>query len=290
MFLFNTPGKILLLVFLVTSMLGIGMQTRGADLRLLFASRGFLARMLLANFVAVPVLGVAIAHLFPLQPPVAGALMLLACTPGGLSTINYTPKAGKATLAGLAMCILAILAVFISPLLLRLALPEHIHLLVPSGAALLFIFVFLVLPLVVGTLVRARWPDAGAKLSKLMAVAALVSFSAFGVATGALRRTAASEIGVAAVGAMLLFILGSMVAGWLMGGPGRDTRQILATASSMRNAILCVAIVQSTAPGHAVLIPLLAFSVIMVPPNLLLTLYSGLRAKREAWIHRAGGR
>lgn len=290
MFLLDTTGKALVLIFLVTSMLSIGMQTRVADLRLSLASKGFLARMLLANFVVVPVLGVAIAFLLPLQPHVAGALVLLACTPGGLATINFTPKAGNAALAGVIMCVLSMLAVFISPLLLRLMLPEHIHLLVPHGAALLFFFVFLLFPLLAGMLVLAKLPGDGAKLSKLLALAALVAFVAFGVVNGALRKTAASEIGGAAVGAMLLFIVGSMVVGWLMGGPGRHTRQALATASSMRNAVLCLAIVQSTAPGHAALMPLVAFSMLMVPPNMLLTLYSAVQAKRRARRNSVGGR
>jgi bile acid:Na+ symporter, BASS family len=282
-------GKALLLTFLVSSMLSIGLQTGVAELRLSLASKGFLVRMLLANFVVVPALGVVIALLFPLQPHVAGALVLLASTPGGLSTINYTPKEGNATLAGLNMCVLFLLAVFISPLLLWLVLPEHIHLLVPRGAALLFFFVSLVLPLLGGMLLLAKLPGAGAKLSKLMALAAFVAFCAFGVVNGALRKAATGEIGGAAVGALVLFIVGSMAVGWLMGGPGRDTRRLLATTSSMRNIVLSLAIVQSTAPGHPALMPLVAFSLLMVPPNLLLTLYSGVQARRRARKDRVGG-
>ncbi len=284
MFLIDTTGKALVLIFLVSSMLTIGMQSRIGDVRLSLASKGFLARMLLANFVVVPVLGVVLALLLPLQPHLAGALVLLACTPGGLSAINFTPKAGNAVLAGATMCVLSLLAVFISPLLLRLVLPGHIHLVVPHGAAFLFISAYLLFPLLVGMLVLAKLPGAAAKLSKLLAPAALISFVAFMIMSGAARKSAAGEIGGAAVGAMLLFILGSMVVGWLMGGPGREARQVLATASSMRNAVLCLAIVQSTAPGHAILVPLIAFSMLMVPPNMLLTLYSAVQAKRRARI------
>ena len=92
MFLMNTREAILLIVFLATSMLSIGMQTKGSDVRSIMASRGTLARALLANFVVVPILGIAIALLLPLQPQVSGALVLLACTPGGLSSIQFTSK------------------------------------------------------------------------------------------------------------------------------------------------------------------------------------------------------
>jgi BASS family bile acid:Na+ symporter len=283
MFLLNTTEKILVLVFLVTSMLSIGMQTRVSDLRSLVASRGFLVRTLLANFLVVPIAGVAVVLLLPLQPHVAGALVLLACTPGGLSAVQFTSQVkGSAPLAGAILCLLSFLALFISPLILKLVLPGNVQMVIPYGRALLFFLVYMLVPLLAGMLLLGKVPGAATKLSKPVALAGVVAFIAFMVVTGSARRVAAGEIGMAAVGAMLLFILVLIAVGWFMGGPTRDSRQILATSTSMRNAVLCLAIVESSSPGHAVLVPLIAFSLLMVPPNMLFTVYHKIREKRKA--------
>jgi BASS family bile acid:Na+ symporter len=283
MFMLNTTDKILILTFLVTSMLSIGMQTGVSDLRSLAASRGFLVRTLLANFLVVPIIGVAIARLLPLDPYVAGALILLACTPGGLSSVQFTSKVkGDAYVAGAVVCLLSLLSLFVSPLLLQLILPATVRLVIPYGDALLFFLVFMLMPLLVGMLLFDKAQPAAAKLSKPLALLGLVTFVAFMVVTGDFRKAAAGEIGLIAVGAMLLFIAVTMLIGWFMGGPTRDLRQILATSTSMRNAALCVAIVESSSPGHPVLVPLIAFSLLMVPTNMLFTLFFAVQAKLKA--------
>ena len=152
---------------------------------------------------------------------------------------------------------------------------------IPYGSALLVFLVLLIVPLLAGMLWLAKMPGLAMKLSKVVALAGAVAFVAFMVATGSFRKAAAVEIGLTAVGTLLLFILLSMTVGWFMGGPTRETRQILATSTGMRNAILCIAIAESSSPGHAVLFPLIAFSLLMVPPNMLFTIYGAVQAKRR---------
>lgn len=89
-------------------------------------------------------------------------------------------------------------------------------------------------------------PGVAAKFSKLMALAAALTFVTFMVLTASVRQEAARGIGGAAVGAMALFFLASMLIGWLSGGPARSTRQIVATATSMRNAALCLLMAESS--------------------------------------------
>jgi BASS family bile acid:Na+ symporter len=91
---------------------------------------------------------------------------------------------------------------------------------------------------------------------------------------------------MAAVGAMLLFILVSLAVGWFMGGPKREFRRILATSTSMRNAALCFGIVEATQPGHPVEVPLIAFSMLMVFPNMVFTIFHAVVAKRKARLGR----
>ena len=284
MFLLNTTEKILIVVFFVSTMLSIGLQTHISDLRSLLASKGIFVRTLLANFVIVPIIGIVLALLLPLQPHVAGALMLLACTPGGWSAVQFSSQVkGSSPLAGAMLGLLSLLALFVSPMILWLVLPGNVQMVLPYTSALLTFLVFLLLPLLVGMFLLGRVPGAATKLSKPLALAGVVAFVGFMVVTGDARKAAMGEIGMAAAGAMLLLIFASMTVGWFMGGPGRESRQILATSTSMRNAALCLAIIESSAPGHPAEVPLIAFSLLMVPPNMLFTIYRTVQAKRKAW-------
>ena len=277
--LLSTKEMVLLAVFFVTSMMSIGMQTRGSDLALAAAARGYFGRTLLANFVILPVVGVAIASLMPLQPPVAGAILLLACTPGGLSAIQFTGKGGP--MAAGVLFLLSFLAVFVSPFILKMVLPGDVRLVIPVGGALAVLLVFLVLPLLVGMLLLHKLPTVAKKLAKPFLLVGVVSFVAWMVISGSWRKEAAAEIGGGGVGAILILIFVSMVIGWFMGGPTHDQRQILATSTSMRNAALSFGIVQATQPGHPVEVPLVAFSMLMVFPNMVFTIYHAVRAKRK---------
>ena len=79
---------------------------------------------------------------------------------------------------------------------------------------------------------------------------------------------------------MLALILGSMTIGWLMGGPKRENRRILATGTSMRNVALCAVIALESFPGTKVDLGLVAFSALMVTPNSILGLYESYRKRR----------
>jgi BASS family bile acid:Na+ symporter len=273
----------LLAVFFVTSMMSIGMQTRPADLASVFSERSYLARALLANFVVLPVLGVAIVLILPIQPPVAGAILLLACTPGGWSAIQFTGQVGSVvTLGSGVLFLLSFLAVFVSPWILKLLLPGDVQLVIPFGQALRFLLVLLVLPLMLGMILLARVPVVARKLSKPVLLVGVISFVAWMVTSGSWRKEAAAQIGGGGVAAILLLIFLSMAIGWLMGGPSHEKRQVLATSTSMRNAGLCFGIVTATQPGHPVEVPLIAFSMLMVFPNMLFTVYHSVRGKRRA--------
>jgi len=282
MFLLETPEKILMLIFLITSMMSIGMQTRISEIKSVFASKDFLIRTFLANFVIVPIVGMIVVRIFPLSPPVESAILLLAFTPGGLSAIQFTSHVkGSAALSGAMVFFLSLLAIFVSPLMLYLVLPKDLTSTIPYGQALIFLLVYLLLPILIGMYLLNKVPHIATKFSKLVGLVGVATFLAFMIITSSDRKEALGQIGSTGVIAMLLFILVSMVVGWFMGGSSRDARQILATATSMRNAVLCVGIVQGSSPGSVVLVPLIAFSLLMVPPNMLFAIFSIVKSKRK---------
>lgn len=283
MFLMDTLSRTLVFAFLITSMLSVGMTATMKDLRSLLASKGLLFRLLIANFVVVPLIGIALVKVLPWKPDAATALLILACTPGGLSALQFTTKVkSEKFLAGSSAFLLSLLAVFLSPLLLTIALPGDASVVVPYGRALIFIVVFLLLPLVAGMLVGGRMDRQAEKLSKLFGIVSVVLFIAVMLLLKGDRKEAMNAIGKEALLYMLLFIVLSMITGWLMAGRRKDARPVLATVTSMRNVALCLLIALKTFPDPAVQTPLVAFSALMVPPNMLLAIFWAIRSKKKA--------
>ena len=97
-----------------------------------------------------------------------------------------------------------------------------------------------------------------------------------------LRKEAMNAVGKEALLYMLLFIVISMAVGWFMGGPAKETRPVLATVTGMRHVALCLIIALNTFPDPAVQAPLVAFSALMVPPSMLLTVYMVIRSRKAA--------
>jgi BASS family bile acid:Na+ symporter len=96
-----------------------------------------------------------------------------------------------------------------------------------------------------------------------------------------LRKEAMNAVGKEALLYMLIFIVISMAVGWFMGGPAKETRPVLATVTGMRHVALSLLIALNTFPDPAVQAPLLAFSALMVPPNMLLTAYMLIRSRKS---------
>ena len=283
MFLLHGADRLLIVVFLCVTMLGIGMQASLAEMRSLLTARGYVFRALLANFVLVPLVGIGLIRFVPLSRSVDGALLLLACMPGGLGTIKYTRTVkGEASRAGALFLLLCVLAVPASPLLLGVAAPASLGLSVPYDRALALIALLILAPLGIGLGVHRRWPHAAERWPKFLSIVGTVSFLVFMSRTKLFRKEALGSVSVPAIGAMLVLLLAAMAIGWLLGGPTRGSRQILATSTSMRNAAFCLAIANSSPAGQPLIAPLLGFTLLMVPPNLLFTLYHNIRAKRAA--------
>jgi BASS family bile acid:Na+ symporter len=281
MFVLNGLQPFLVWSFVITAMLSIGLRSGVAELRALIRSRGFLARALVANFVLVPLLAFALARAFPLSPEAAGALMLLACVPGGLSTIHFTAEVeGQETIAEALFICLTLVAVVVSPWVVRLVMPATANLDFPHGRALAFFVISILLPICVGVVLHDRSTRLAPRLSKLLSWASLALFVAFEISTHGLRKEALNGVGWPAVTAMVLFVLASMAVGWLLGGPHRHGRQVLASVTSMRNAVVCLIIARYSALGAAVVTPLIAFSLLMVTPNTLFTILNAVWNRR----------
>jgi BASS family bile acid:Na+ symporter len=263
-------------------MLGIGLQVSWKDIGSALRKKGLWVWLLLANFVAIPILGLLFVRIFPMEREVAVAFVLLACAPGGISALQFTTKHKEAlALAGGIAFSLTFLSIFISPLLMTLFLPQDLPIAVPYARASLFVVIFLLLPLMVGIFVHQNAAKFAKALARPISLIGVLAFVAVVVLTIALKKEAKSYITGEITLFILLFIVCSIVIGWIMGGPERESRGVLGTASSMRNIALCIAIAMRSFPEMNVVFPLIAFAAYMIPANLIFTVGSKVIGRRR---------
>jgi len=279
----DSLSTILSYVFLVSTMLVIGLTVAPGDIRKSVSERAILARVFLANFVLVPLLGYGLIVAVPLSDGAKLGLALLALAPGGLTAIQFTGKVKEALAFAAALAfLLTILSVVITPLLIEFLLPLQIGISMPYLRLALFVFFCLLLPVVAGFAIRGWSEKIAAVLAKLLLIVSNLSFVATIIVTLAAKRQAMAAIGTNGIAAMLAFILLSMLIGWWMGGPDRRYRRVMVVATSMRNAGLCLIMVASMFPQSGADVVVVAFMGLMVPPNMLFTVYHAIVEKRQS--------
>ena len=273
MFLLDTLTKTLFYTFLAGSMLGIGLKISKDDLLAVVRDRSWLVRTLIVNFLLIPAVGVLAAKTFALKPENALALILLSCAPGGLGALQFLTKTREEKIlaySGATAFLLSFLSVIVSPFLISFALPKGLTLTVPYLNAALYLILFAILPLVLGMVVNEKAEAVARKFAGPITWIATLAFIGVIVKTQALTKWAKAESGARVLIGVILLILVSMLIGWILGGPRKGTRAVLATASSMRNVALAMGIAARSFPDLPVLTPLVVFASVMAPANLLL--------------------
>jgi BASS family bile acid:Na+ symporter len=283
MYVMDPVARSLFYLFIIASMLGVGLKVRGDDILSVLKSKGLMVRALLANFVLIPAFGILCARIIPMKPELAMTLVMLACAPGGLSALQFLTKAKdeeSLSFVGGIVIVLSLLAIFISPAMMALALPQEMSLTAPYAQAFLFLLVFLLAPLLLGVFVNQKARTIAPKLAKIITLVGTLAFVAVIVMTLGMTKEAKATIGKGGLLGMLVFILFSIAVGWFLGGPRKETRPLLATASSMRFVALGLAIAVRSFPDTGLEYPLVAFASLMITANMILTVITMVRSKR----------
>lgn len=212
-----------IIVFAVSSMMSVGLAYRvGQIVAPLREPRGVF-RALVANFVLVPLLAVGLERVFPMDPPLALGLFLLAGSAGAPFLIKLASAARSDLAVSAALLVLLVPAtVVFLPLYVPLA-TAHPSLrglsYVPSSifAIGLPLLSTLFLPILLGLALKEIAPRWAARLvpigGKLATVALLVVVvSTFGANAHELVRIARSRAIVAGV----LLIVGAFAVGYLL--------------------------------------------------------------------------
>ena len=270
-------------VFLCSVMLSIGLEVAWRQILDAFRDWSLLGRALVANLILVPLLGLVLVRLFPMSPDIAAGMLILAAAPGAPFAVQFTSKAKDSVAFATALLfVLTVVALVATPSIAGLLVHVDTPLTLPVWRVVRGAILYLLLPLF-GGFVLQRWSGELARaLRKPATICAAVCFPTVTVLTIDMKSAATRTIGVSALAALFLLVVGAMFLGWFMGGPDTGTRRVLATSTGMRNVMVALLIAVTGFPNSAVDLAVLAFSALMVPPNLVFTIYQNRKVKRLA--------
>jgi predicted Na+-dependent transporter len=222
------------LLFVATTMLAMGLSLTVAQIIEPLRNARLVALALVANFVLVPLLALVLTFIIPLSEPLKIGLILLGTEAGApfLPKLAQFARGSVAFGVGL-MVLLMIVTIVYMPIVLPLLLPgvrvDPLSIAVSLGLTML-------LPLGVALLVRARYPEPAAQLQPIMRQVSNVALLLL-LVTSVLAnfRQLIGVIGTGGILAALALICGGFVIGYLLGGPGSDTRSVLGLGTGQRN-------------------------------------------------------
>jgi BASS family bile acid:Na+ symporter len=247
-----------------------------------------MGRALLANFVIIPILGFIIARFFDLPPDFRTGFLLLAMAPGGLLALQFARVSkGNLVFAVAVLLGFCLLAILITPLFVYWFFPREGAGRLPFGWLTMMLLLLIVVPLVVGRVLQKISPEHAPKLGLWLGRLSIVIFIVAALMAGKYKSPAIKLMGNDGIAAIVILILGAWVVGWLMGGPEIRNRKVLAISTSMRNVGVCLPIASNYFAGTEVTVPMLAFSGIMIPMNMVFAVVAGRMLGGKEEIARA---
>jgi bile acid:Na+ symporter, BASS family len=268
-------------LFVAVYMLSVPLETTSGEITKILGDWNLMGRALLANFIIIPILGIVIAGFFDLPPDIKTGFLLLAIAPGGLLALQFARISnGNRVFAVALLFIFCLLAILITPALVLLLFFREGAGQLPFVWLILMLLALIVVPAIVGRGLQRLIPQHAPALGLWLGRLSIVIFIVAAVMAGRYKTPAVKLMGTNGIAAIVLLILGAWIVGWFLGGPEMKNRKVLAISTSMRNVGVCMPIATNYFAGTEVFIPMLAFSGIMIPMNMVFALVTG-RALRD---------
>jgi predicted Na+-dependent transporter len=255
-------GTIGVFVFIVTSMVGMGLNLTIPQIIAPLRDTRLVLMSLLANFILVPLLVLLIIQVLPLSEGLKIGLILVGLAAGApfLPKLVQVAKGDMAFTAGL-MVLLMVATIFYLPLVLPFVLKGvQVN---PWEIARSLILLMLI-PLGISLFIRARYEDVAKSLIPTMAMATNLSLVVLFVGYFVVYFTDVfGVIGTGGILAALLLIGGGVIGGFLLGGKSMGTKKVLALGTGQRNLAAAFAVAASNFQSNPdVLIEILVVSLL----------------------------
>jgi BASS family bile acid:Na+ symporter len=276
---FEAIAKIAGLLFVVTSMLAMGLSLTLPMILQPLKNVRLVILALLANFVLVPLLAYLILLVIPLEQSLKVGLIVLSTAAGApfLPKLVQGAKGNIAFAVGL-MVLLMVVTIIYMPLVLPLLLQGvSVN---PWDIAKSLIVLMLV-PLALGLLIKSHSPDTATRWQPLMAkISSLAILVLLVVGVGLNVSNILNLISTGGILALLLFIIGSFLIGFLLGGRESGNSSVMSLGTAQRNVSAAIVVTAQNFSGTPTLSFVLVGAILML--LILLPIARRLGARNRA--------
>ena len=275
--LLQKATSVAMLIFVLSSMLAMGLGLTVSQIITPLRHARLVVLSLLANFVVMPLAALALAALLRLDQPLGVGLLLLGTAAGApfLPKLAQIAEGNLAFAVGL-MVLLMVVTVGYLPLVLPVLLPGVS---VNPAKVARSLFLLMLLPLAGALAVKARFAVAAARTKAVLDRVSNLSLMLLVVLiTAANINNVLAVFGTHGILAGLLFIAVGFGMGWLLGGPGMDTRRVLALGTAQRNIAAALVVGSQSFRDPKVVVMVVVVAIVSL---LVLMPLSRLLAKRS---------
>jgi bile acid:Na+ symporter, BASS family len=262
--------------------LALGLDAGVDDVLYLTTRPARLGRAFLAICIVVPAAAAVLVQLLPLIGPVKAGIVLMALAPMPpvIPPRSLRLGARRAYVYGLYVTFVVLTVVTVPVTVQVLSRIFHVHAHVPIPRLVRDLLVTVIAPIAVGMFVRALWPDAAHRLgTHIDRISKILLMSLVALVIALASRQLVALIGNGTLLAMLGVVVIGVVCGHLLGGPDRDERAPLASASGMRHPGIALMIAQVNFPDKRVDAAIVLFTLVGL---VVITLYYWLLQRRRA--------
>ena len=285
-------------VALAIIMVGIGLTLTTNQFAKSLSSRGVITAGVIGQLLFVPIVGLTVAFALQMEPVFAIGLMLVAATPGGVTTNLFThlckgnvPLSIILTvLASIAMMVTLPFWIWLSGKLFPVTDHELGFISVPPGPVIGMLLGVVALPIALGMFIRAKNENLAKKLEKIVSVVGVVTIVIMFVFLVIDLKDQLGDILVKTGPAVVIFTGLIMALGWglaaLVKRPIED-RVALAVEFALRNSTMSLVIALTVIQDSEVAAPAAVFSVVMYIYGGALA-FARRKAKRPAEVGTRG--
>jgi BASS family bile acid:Na+ symporter len=232
--LLSKASTIAMLSFVVSSMLAMGTGLTVAQIIEPLRNVRLLVLALLAHFILMPLGAFTLARVLWLDESFGIGLLLLGCAAGA----PFLPKLAELAKGNLAfavgeMVLLMVVTVGYLPIVLPLLLAGVT---VDPAKIARSLILLMLLPLAAGLALKAYYGDMAVRVKPTLDWISNISLVLLVLLITAANIDKVLDVfGTRAILAGLLFVALGFAIGWVLGGPGTDTRRVLALGTAQRN-------------------------------------------------------
>jgi BASS family bile acid:Na+ symporter len=250
-------------LFVISSMLAMGLGLTVPMIMQPLKNVRLVLLALLANFVLVPLLAYLIVQVVPMEQSSAIGLTILACAAGA----PFLPKLVQGAKGDLALGVgLMVLLMVVTIIYLPIVLP-----LLLSGVQVnpwdiaQSLIVLMLIPLGIGLLMRSHSPETAGHwqpfMNKVSSVAMLILLV---VGLGLNASNIIGLIGTGGILGLLLFIIGCLIIGMVLGGREASERNVMGLGTAQRNVSAAIVVAAQNFSGTDTLPFVLIAAILML--------------------------